>query len=225
MSIEPGHFLFPSAELVADPSLADGWGDELSVFHSFGTLSGIPGELTGPGQPGCDVLFLLGEFPNDDSRLMALRIGERSTEAVANHMPAEIAEKVSKPKAIYVGGRTSSALLVLAQLAGSDQTTVLTWNPETQNFFEAEAAETGQDSANHRFDKNTISAMRVFAGVEILDREYVETLLGAGLLDTTPADFRELFHSRPEETWRHVMAQQPYPANLMSTWITNPQRN
>ena len=219
--IGAGTLLFPSPQLVADPSMADRWGDELSIFNAFGRLHEDPARLVEPGQPGSDVLFVLGTNPSDEERLMVLRLGDMSTEAVANHFP-DHAKAAAKPKVFFRGGRTAGVVLVLAHVisadAGADGSgdagdiAVLTPLPDDPDF--AQQLEGGR-----------IISTRFFQGVEMIDLDYTEALLEAGLLERESASITDVFTTRPAETWRNIMTRRPYPQNLFSAWAANPLRN
>lgn len=201
-----GTLLFPSPQLIADPSIADGWGDELSIFNAFGRLTEEPAALVEPGQPGGDVLFLLGINPSDEERYMALRLGDMSTEAIANHFPTH-AQRAAKPKVIFRGGRTSPMILVLAHVVSDgDVGDIAILTPD-------------------QLDGKGIINTRFFQGIEMLDRDYVHSLLEAGLLESESASINDVFTTQPAETWRNIMARRPYPQNLYSTWAANPHRN
>lgn len=218
---EAGTLLFPSPQLVQDPSKANGWDDELCIFDAFGRLHEDPARLVEPGQPGSDVLFLMGINPNDEESLMAIRLGDMTTEAVANHFP-EHAKAAAKPKVFFRGGRTGTVSLVLAHVSSADagadgsgdagDIAVLTPMPDDPDF-------------SQQLDGRRIISTRFFQGVELIDLDYTKRLLEAGLLECESASVTDIFTPRPAETWRNIMKRRPYPQNLFSAWAANPQRN
>ncbi len=68
-------------------------------------------------------------------------------------------------------------------------------------------------------------AMRVFSGVEALAMQHYTETLENNLVEVVEGTANVLLHTKPHDVWRAIMRQQPFPANLLSTWPDSAERN
>ena len=243
--VVPGDIIFQSPAVVADPA---GYLEAAAVHplhmeafqQAFGTM---PGELATPGLTGADALLVLeaqeGTGTGSGTDLVCVRLGLMSSEAAANHLP-ELAEKLTKPKVIFIGGDNEPVVLAIALLdadrlelgapanrpastatrfGSRGQFTLISTAEEAPNVDEQVAEVVGH------VDPSMLRGLRLFHSYVRLDVDDMRGWLDAGIARLGAATAEDVFTDRPAETWRQAMKRSPFPENLFATWASHPERN
>lgn len=225
VELRPGDVLFHTPEAVArgeDSPLDGGQADALLVLEVAGGDSEVQG-------------------PEGAYDIVAVRLGQMSGEAVANHLP-QLAERLTKPKVFFIGGEREPVVVAIG-LLDADGLGVAPQKAETLRKpvrFGSRGQfihlHTGDDAPPideqvadaiglDHVDPSALLGLRLFHSYVTLSRSDVAAWVDEGRVDVMAAEPADVFAQRPGETWRQLMKRLPFPANLFVTWAEHQERN
>lgn len=217
-----GSLILPSPWYVSNPFIVEELSSpDISSAHPL-ELFGRSGDfspLVAPGQAGSDVLFVFQSPIENSADLMALRLGEMTSTAIAQAFP-EYAEYAVKPKVIFRGGdlyqNVYVVILGLRERGASPDTPLL------MRFFLFTDAQTPPPLD---FGDYEVAAVRIFQGFDSVEEKVIAFFVQGGVLTEEYFTEDDFFTAHPTEAWRAVMKRSDFPNNLFSTWASYPERN